>query len=79
MAKIQQLDLVNPAAVTQPPANEPPIQGLRITLFYRCLLPSYLGGSTTCSQQRETIRNHQAKDHGVGARKKIKPEGNTIE
>ena len=79
VAEIQQLDLVDPAAVTQPLANEPPIQGLRITLFYRCLLPSYLGGSTTCSQRRETVRNHQAKDHGVGARKKIKPEGNTIE
>ena len=78
MAKIQQLDLVNPTIVTQPPANKPPIQGLRITLFYQYLLPSYLSGSTTYSQQRKTVYNYQAKDYRVRARKKIKPEDNTI-
>ena len=77
---IQQLDLADPVTIEPlPPPDGSPIPGLTVRPFFRCLLPDCDRGATACSQRAETVRKHQAKDHGVGVRKRIKPTGQTIE
>ena len=77
--EIQPLDLADPATVEPPPPNGSPISGLTVRPFFRCLLPDCDRGATACSQRAETVRKHQAKDHSIGVRKRIKPTGQTIE
>lgn len=56
--EVQELDLVDPAAVATPVYNETAIPYLTVTPFVRCILSDYVRGTTACSQRAETVRKY---------------------
>lgn len=77
--EIRGLDLQEPNSVTIPNGGQSPIQGLKITPNFRCVLPACNEEAEALSQHRRKVEKHQSRIHRVLKTKARKPCPQDIE